>query len=159
MPGSHHLYTGSLLYCSSHRMREDEEAEIWKTNLRNSLSSWRKYACPCPACSCFLAPGHARLTWVGFFFSHFDSAQAEEARSLLTQQGHQPHDCEYWLSQQLHMGWLSVVDLEASSKCTLGERVRVVAQEGIVVAEERIAHGGAAIGKQQVLVLCNDLWT
>lgn len=99
----------------------------------------------------------ANMGW--FFFSHFDSAQAEEARSLLTQQGHQPHDCEYWLSQQMHMGWVSVVDLEASSKCTLGERVRVVAQEGIVVAEERIAHGGAAIGKQQVLVLCNDLWT
>lgn len=57
------------------------------------------------------------------------------------------------------MGWVSVVDLEASSKCTLGERVRVVAQEGIVIAEERIAHGGTAIGKQQVLVLCNDLWT
>lgn len=153
MPGSHHLYSRSLLYCSSHRMRGDEEAEIWETNLRNSPSSWRKCACPCPACSCSRNPGHARLTWL---FFHFDSAQAE-ATSLLTQEGHQPHDCEYWLSQQLHMGWVSVVDLEASSKCTLGERVWVVAQEGIVIAEEHIAHGGTAIGKQQVLVLCNDL--
>lgn len=80
-------------------------------------------------------------------------------RSLLTQQGHQPHDCKDWLSQKLHMGWTSIVDLEAGSKCTLGERVWVVAQEGIVVAQEHIANGGTAIGKQQVLVLCNDLWT
>lgn len=57
------------------------------------------------------------------------------------------------------MGWASIVDLKAGGKCTLGERVWVVAQEGIVVAQEHIMHGGAAIGKQQVLVLCNDLWT
>lgn len=108
--------------------------------------------CTFPACS--LNTGCARLTWS---FSLCDSAHTK-ARSLLTQQGHEPHDCEYWLSQQLHMGWVSIVDLESSSKCALGERVRVVAQEGIVIAEEHIAHGGTAVGKQQVLVLCNDLW-
>ena len=91
-------------------------------------------------------------------FSHSDPAYVE-AGSLLTQQGHQPHDCEDWLSQELHMGWASIVDLEAGSKCALGERVRVVAQEGIVIAQEHVAHGGTAISKQQVLVLCNDLWT
>jgi hypothetical protein len=134
-------------------MGGDEEVEIWKTNLRNSHSSWRKYA--------FAPSQHVPsiqdvpgFTWS---FSLCDSAHTE-ARSLLTQQGHEPHDCEYWLSQQLHVGWVSIVDLESSSKCALGERVRVVAQEGIVIAEEHIAHGGTAVGKQQVLVLCNDLW-
>lgn len=57
------------------------------------------------------------------------------------------------------MGWASIVDLEAGSKCSLGERVWVVTQEGIVIAQEHIAHGGTAISKQQVLVLCNNLWT
>lgn len=56
------------------------------------------------------------------------------------------------------MGWVSIVDLEASSKCALGERVWVVAQEGIVIAEEHVVHEGTAVGQQQVLVLCDDLW-
>lgn len=52
-----------------------------------------------------------------------------------------------------------VVDLEARGERALGELVRVVAQEGVVVAQERIADGRAGVRQQQVLVLRDDLRT
>lgn len=75
----------------------------------------------------------------------------------LTQQGQQPHGREHRLAQQLHVWWARVVDLEACGERALGEGVRVVTQEGIVVAQQRVADGGAGVGHQQVLVLRDDL--
>lgn len=55
------------------------------------------------------------------------------------------------------MGRAGVVHLEAGSQRTLGKGVWVVAQEGVVIAEERIADGGVGVSDEQILVLCNDL--
>lgn len=48
---------------------------------------------------------------------------------------------------------LGVVDLEAGSQCALGEGVRVVAEEGIVIAEQGVVDGAVWVCQQQILVL------
>lgn len=51
------------------------------------------------------------------------------------------------------MRWLGVVDLEAGSQCALGEGVGVVAEEGIVIAEQGVVDGAVWVCQQQILVL------
>lgn len=51
------------------------------------------------------------------------------------------------------MRWLGVVDLEAGSQRALGEGVWVVAEEGVVVAEQRVVDVAVWVGEQQILVL------
>lgn len=76
----------------------------------------------------------------------------------LTQQGQQPHGGQHGLAQQLHVGRARVVDLEARSERALREGVRVVTQEGVVIAQERVAdRRGAGVGHQEVLVLSDNL--
>ena len=55
------------------------------------------------------------------------------------------------------MGRLGVVDLEAGCQGALGEGVGVVAEEGIVVAQQGVVDGVVAVSQQQVLVLGDNL--
>lgn len=70
------------------------------------------------------------------------------ARTQLTQQSQQPHGGQHRLAQQLHVRRVRVVDLETRGQCALREGMRVVAQEGVVVAQQRIVNGGAGVGYQ-----------
>lgn len=48
---------------------------------------------------------------------------------------------------------LGVVDLEAGSQRALGEGVWVVAEEGVVIAEQGVVDGAVRVSQQQILVL------
>lgn len=52
---------------------------------------------------------------------------------------------------------LSVVDLEAGGQCALGEGVWVVAEEGIVVAQQGVVDGAVWVCHQHILVLVYNL--
>lgn len=51
------------------------------------------------------------------------------------------------------MRWVGIVDLEAGGQCALSERVRVVAEEGVVVAQQRVVDGAVWVCQQQILML------
>ena len=56
------------------------------------------------------------------------------------------------------MGRLGVVDLEAGGQGALGEGVRVVAEEGVVVAQQGVVDAPAGRpARHQVLVLSDHL--
>ena len=48
---------------------------------------------------------------------------------------------------------LGVVDLETGGQRALGEGVRVVAEEGIVVAQQGVVDGAVRVCQEQILVL------
>lgn len=72
---------------------------------------------------------------------------------LLTKQRQQAHDHQDRLPQQLDVGRPGVVDLEAGGQRALGEGVWVVAEEGIVVAQQGVVEDE----RHQVLVLIDHL--
>lgn len=57
------------------------------------------------------------------------------------------------------MGRVGVVDLESGGEGALGKRVRVVTEESVVVAEQRVVDGTVAVSDEQVLMLRDDLMT
>ena len=54
---------------------------------------------------------------------------------------------------------MGVVDLEACSEGALAEGVGVVAEEGVVVAQQCVVDSGVTVSHQQLLVLRDHLWT
>lgn len=55
------------------------------------------------------------------------------------------------------MGRVGVVDLESGSQGALGKRVRVVTEESVVVAEQRVVDCIVLVSDEQVLMLRDDL--
>lgn len=51
------------------------------------------------------------------------------------------------------MRWLGVVNLKAGGEGTLGERVWVVTEEGIVIAQQGVVDGVFWLCQEQILVL------
>lgn len=94
---------------------------------------------------------------IGLDHQHFVCIGAILSKEKLTKQSQQAHDSEDGLPDQLDVRRLGVVDLEASGQRALGEGVGMVAEEGVVVAQQGVVDGVVWICQEQILVLVYHL--
>lgn len=146
--------------------------ESWLSLLLCTNSATCQLSEPCALAGCWMLartptvspPVPAELdTWARTWVSPEEHRHPQQTVAALkvqepTEQGQQAQGPQHRLPDQLHVGRPRVVDLEPGRQGPLGEGERVVAQEGVVVAEEGVVDGAVG-GRQQVLVLLDHLWT